>query len=557
MAGTMDALTATSLRSWRSIMPERVHLNQKRTLFCLRGVISLVMVFFLVYHPDIERNSLRIPLLLLLAHLASNIALLRLPDSWLEKPSTQAGVFLFDIAAISCLIFVCEGFDGDLFLIYFVVVLMSGLQMRIWQSLLIGLAACAVYMTLWGKSNPEAVWDAHILLRLPFFYIVAVFAAFFAQQTREREERTKEASLKEERAKLRTVFGQMKDAALLTDGQGRIVLCNDAARKFFEIGTTPSGSVAEHLARLKVEPPVPALLASPEPSVDFEAVREEPKRLVLAGTATLLRFDTVGDTSAWNGHLLVFRDVTAERQEGLIKQSFLFLISHKLRTPLTLIIGFAELLLGRKNPAPMEPAQREKALDNILTHGLKLSDLVNRLLDFIAIESLEPGRLDRQAFSVAEAVQDAVKALAPWLAEHQAVLETEVDPALKAFGDQTLIRRAFQNLIENAVKFNSKPEKKVVVRAAARDGTIEASVQDRGDGIPPEDREAIFRRFHQVEPSFTGNVQGWGLGLPFVKKVVEHHGGKVSVESSLTEGTTVSFTLPAAAEPARESRAAA
>jgi len=541
------------LRALRDAVPDRVQLDQKTTLISLRGVVSLLMIFFLVYNPNADLVGIWTPFLLVAAHAASDLGLIWVPRELLERTVVQAGIFLFDIVVISGLIYFCEGFDSDLYLIYFVVVLMSSLQMRIWQSLLVALAASAVYLTLWSKSNPSGeLWDTHILLRLPFFYIVAVVAAFFAHHAREREEMVKEASAQEDRARLRAVFGQMQAAAVLTDDRGAIVMHNEAARRFFAIAEPPRGSLAEHLAGMKVSPPVRELLGGASPVAAFEAVREEPKLLVLAGAASVLRFEAAETESPWRGHLFVFRDVTAERQEGMLKRSFLFLISHKLKTPLTLIVGFAHHLRGELGTNP--PAGWSAGLDSILTQGTKLSGLIEKLLDFIAIESLEPSRLDRKGFVLAETVAEAVKPLAPWLAERRAVLEIAVDPGLRAFGDEALIGRALKNLVENGVKFNGKPSKHVRVEAAERDGLIAVSVRDDGDGIPPEDREKILQRFHQVEASFTGNVEGWGLGLPFAKKVLEFHGGKLSVESRMNEGTTVRFTLERDAAPVPAAR---
>ncbi|MBI5883016.1 MAG: PAS domain-containing protein [Elusimicrobia bacterium] len=534
------------LRTLLPVLPGHIHLDRKRTIFSLRGVISLLMLFFLLYHPASDQGPRWTAAVLFAGHLISNLLLLRMPCAWLERASVQAGVFLFDILVISGLIFACAGLDSDLYLVYFVVVLMSGLQMRVWQSLLIGAAASAVYVTLWTRSNPGAdLWHADLLLRLPFFYIVAVFAAFFAQQAKDRESAIKEESIQEERSKLRAVFGQMQDAAVLTDAPGKVVLHNEAAARLFGISDPRAGTLADHLLGLSVDPPVPAILDSSEATVCFEVTRSSPTKLILAGTATALAFEEAAERPAWLGRLFVFRDVTTERQEGLLKRSFLFLIQHKLRTPLALVIGFSQMLLKRRGSASVaEAGQDEKALDTILSQSRKLNDLVDRLLDFVSVEALDPASLERKAFPLAEAIRDAVKPLEAWMGERDAVLDLAVDPALTAYGDQKLISRVFRNLIENGVKFNSKPEKRVTVRACARDGGIAASVEDQGDGIPPEDRDRIFQRFHQVEPSFTGNVEGWGLGLPMARKVVEHHGGRLAVESSLGNGTTVSFTFP-------------
>jgi signal transduction histidine kinase len=120
-----------------------------------------------------------------------------------------------------------------------------------------------------------------------------------------------------------------------------------------------------------------------------------------------------------------------------------------------------------------------------------------------------------------------------------------VEPAgVSAMGDRRFLGDVIKNLIENAVKFADKPEKKVALWVGTKDDKVLVSVQDNGPGIPPEDQELIFSRFHQVEASFTGQVEGWGLGLPFVKKVADLHGGSVNLISRLGEGTTVTVSLP-------------
>jgi len=534
------------------IIPESLtrhsrQLNQKTTLLALRGVIGLLMFCFLTFNPNLETGSLFMPMFLVGLYFASDVALFWLPTRIFDNPLAQAGLFLFDVGIISGIIYACQGFDGDLYLIYFVVLLMSGMQMRIWQSLLTGFAASVVYVMLWQKSNPDAnLWDENILLRLPFFYIVALFAAFFAQQSRDREERVKEAASTEEKVKLETLFGQMKDGAVLTNDRGEIVLSNASARDFLDIADGSREPLASALSSMKVEPPVAALLASAEPSISFEIVREEHKTLILAGTASRMHFEAVGRAPAWNGHLLVFRDVTAERGEEQLKRSFLFLISHKLRTPMTSIIGFIHVLLTKNESGAQAEEIRRKSYQSIQTQANKLASLIDKLLDFMSLQEMEPLQLVRKPFLLADSAREAAADLNAWLAGRGAVIENRLPADVEAYGDPELIRRVFKNLIENAVKFTSKSEKKVLIEAERKGDQVAVRVTDEGGGIPPDDLERITGKFFQSEPSYTGNIEGWGLGLAFVKLAVEHYGGRFAVESHLSKGTVVSFTLPGA-----------
>src|SRR4051812_12074872 len=110
--------------------------------------------------------------------------------------------------------------------------------------------------------------------------------------------------------------------------------------------------------------------------------------------------------------------------------------------------------------------------------------------------------------------------------------------------DSKLVADALSYLIENAMRFNPKPKKRVSVSARQVEGGIEVRVADDGPGIPPEDRRRVFKKFYQIEEKFTGQVEGWCLGLPFVDQAMRAHGGSVSLESKLGKGTTVALLFP-------------
>lgn len=346
------------------------------------------------------------------------------------------------------------------------------------------------------------------------------------------------ASLQEEKTKLATLLNEMRDAAVLADPAGRILVANEAARRYFSSEGHAPETLQDTVRGLTLSPPLEAVAASPEPVVAFEAVREAPKRLVLAGTASLLR-DEDGRPS---GRVVVFRDVTEERQEELLKRSFLSLISHKFKTPLSSINGYSHLLLE-----DMKDLQdfHKKALRTIHEQGVKLDGLVQKLLNYTVMENLDAAGTERRPFPLKEPLGEALAALKPWLEEQAAEVRTAVPEGLQAVGDPVLVREALKNLIENGAKFAPPGRRAVAVTARALDGSVEVRVEDQGPGIPPEELERVFQKFHQVEASFTGQVEGWGLGLSYVRKVVEKLGGSVRVDSRLGRGSTFIVTLPA------------
>lgn len=367
-----------------------------------------------------------------------------------------------------------------------------------------------------------------------------IFEAFCSQAAVAIENARLFASLNEEKAKLDAAFSQMRDGVVLAGEEGRILLANPAANRLLGLGDAPAGSLSDALRAVKLHPPLERLAApSPEP-LAFEIVRDKPKKLVLAGAASSFKFEAVGSRPASVGRFLVFRDVTEERQEELLKRSFLSLVSHKLKTPLASITGFSEVLLSESDLPPMT----RKPIETICSQGKKLTELVEKLLAFTTLEGLDPQQLQQKPFDLGVAVSDALSGLGSWLAGQKAQVVVELAPGSTVFGDFSLIRGALKHLIENGVKFNPKPEKKLRVCSAIQDGFVVVRVEDDGPGIPPEDLERVLSKFHQVESSFTGQVEGAGLGLPFVKKVAEFHGGRLWLESKLSQGTAAAFTLP-------------
>jgi len=340
------------------------------------------------------------------------------------------------------------------------------------------------------------------------------------------------ASLKEEKFKLTTVFSQMHDGAVLTDSSGRVLLANDAARRL--LGAELS-DLAESLKGMTLTPPFAELLASDRPFQDFSAVRPEPVMLVMAGRMTR------APLAEQEGRLFVFSDDTEASRQERLKRSFLSLISHKLKTPLASVIGFSDILLGSMDPEKTPP-MTYKAVKTINEQGAKVGELVDKLLHYTIVESPDAA-LDLHEVSLDEAVAEALNALKEKIFAKKA--RVDYRPAgLTLSADRTLFIEAVKNIVENAFKFDPKAAPAVGMRATAEEGWVALSVSDAGPGIPPEAHERVFSRFHQVEKDFTGQKEGMGLGLAFVKRVCELHGGRVELRSTLGEGTTVTLLLP-------------
>ena len=367
-----------------------------------------------------------------------------------------------------------------------------------------------------------------------------VFEAFASQAGVAIENARLFASLQGEKVKMSLLFNEMRDAALLTDGKGAIVLANAAARRLLGLGAE-GGRIEALVEGMTLTPSLAEIIAAEKEVVEFSAVREEPQKLILAGSASYVRDAQAGGVS---GRVVVFRDVTDERREEGLKRNFLSLISHKLKPPLASVTGYSQLLLStfqKRGAAGFET----NAAAAIQAQGAKLSSLVDKLLNYTVLEQLDRSSVVVTEFPVADVVQEAVRSLETQTAETKGRIELETEPGLAALGDPLLVRDLVKNLLENGLKFSGGKPPEVRVRCR-REGALAAiEVSDRGPGIPPEEVDRVFRKFYQVDASFTGQVDGWGLGLSFVQKVAAALGGTVRLESKVGEGSRFTVSLPA------------
>jgi len=367
------------------------------------------------------------------------------------------------------------------------------------------------------------------------------FEAFASQAAVAIENARLFSSLIEETTKLNTILNEMHDAVILTDAAGKILLANQAVKQFLPQADSGHGTLAQAIAGLELVPDLRHLLDPKAPLVRFEATRSNPKKLVLAGTAS--EVDS-GETDAPARRVIVFRDVTEEKHEEGLKRTFLSLISHKLKTPLASITGYSQLLL-EEHKGKSAADFLTKSLTTINGQGLKLAALVEKLLNYTMLEQLDVSEFQLTDIDVDPLLQETVQSMDAWLNEHRGRVLLEAGSGLRVRGEASLLRDVVKNLIENGVKFDTHSQRKVAVWATPNDGRVEIHVRDSGPGIPPEESEKIFRRFYQVEPSFTGQVEGWGLGLSFVQKVIGRLDGSVRLESSLGAGSTFTVSLPA------------
>jgi PAS domain S-box-containing protein len=222
------------------------------------------------------------------------------------------------------------------------------------------------------------------------------------------------------------------------------------------------------------------------------------------------------------------------------KSEFLAAMSHELRTPLHTVIGFSELL-AEELKGPLNDDQK-RFVRHIHKDSQHLLALINDILDLSKIESGKL-QLHPEALDLGDAIDDAISSIRQAGAEKSIEISSGVKGPLVIAGDRLRVRQILYNLLSNAVKFTPKGGK-VRVEAERVGEAAQVSVSDNGIGIPREEHESIFDTFHQVRSANAAKQEGTGLGLPITKRLVEEHGGHITVESEPGRGSRFTFTLP-------------
>ena len=226
-----------------------------------------------------------------------------------------------------------------------------------------------------------------------------------------------------------------------------------------------------------------------------------------------------------------------------VRDTFVSFASHELNTPLTTILGYSELLLGRENVDP----STKRSLHRIHDSGKRIAGMVEDLLNVTRIQSGRIG-LKLEAVRLDEIIEEKLSMAKETSSRHEFVLDGG-DTAAPAVVDRDKFGQIIWNLISNAIKYS--PNGGLVSVSILEDrkrGRVIAGVSDQGMGIAGEDKDSLFTTFHRIKRPETVGIRGSGLGLYIVKEWTEAMGGEVWLESELNKGSTFFVAVPAARE---------
>jgi signal transduction histidine kinase len=235
---------------------------------------------------------------------------------------------------------------------------------------------------------------------------------------------------------------------------------------------------------------------------------------------------------------VLIRDVTEERDLERRRDTFVSVASHELRTPMTTILGFTELLLD-----DVPEGDQRRWLEHVHEDSLRLTSILDDMLDVSRIQS---GRVKMtiERVDVPEVINDVIAGIGSTTSIHE--FDVAVSPDLpKALTDQAKTTQIVLNLVSNAIKYSPEGGLITVSVGPTPDGRdVIVGVTDQGLGIPPEEIDRVFDTFYRVKNEQTYEIRGTGLGLYIVKSLIEGIGGTLSVESEVGVGSTFSFTMP-------------
>lgn len=368
--------------------------------------------------------------------------------------------------------------------------------------------------------------------------------------------------LLETSTQLGQVFSGMPTGLVLLDRRGFVLRYNPGWLTVWSIAA--SAMTENFQVPLDLVPLLLNRLADPIAFTEFAAAGQQNPSEIQASTLQLrnphqelhlISVPTRDSLNQLTGRLWIVSDVTREREADRLKSEFISVVSHELRTPLTSILGYTELLLARDFAAK----EQREFIKTVYDEASHLSQIVEDLLGVSRIESGNV-KLNQWVVSMRQLVNEIIAQMNMHLTSRHRMVINLPQQLAPVYIDRDKVKQIFFNLLTNAVKYSPKGgeitlsvEELQQLPADHPPGHfLLVSIADQGLGIPEEEIPRVWERFYRVDNSNTRRIGGTGLGLSIVKSLVELHGGRIWLTSTLDHGSTFFFTLPIATDIMRE-----
>jgi signal transduction histidine kinase len=578
----------------------------------LRWVLIISCSCLVLFHDHYGANK-TVDHLVVLCLIFSNVILALLPEKLFTTSYFDHCLVTFDIGLITASIYLSGEPKSELYLLYFLVIMIAAvgetLRAIIWSAVLVAVVYLCAMASIGGS---RAVMQPEILIRIPFFFVVALFYGYLAQLVRsERSEKVvyqKELSATKQVREIsnllsrsldrKTILETLVQAALeFCKADYCAVLSRGAEAVLAEAGTTQVSSPKKVCSMLLTdlarrieqngegqENADPQVL--PVDESELELVSSKSRRLCFVNDSfTFLPFNGELDSDLYlclvgqfESDLVDYAELLllsaamalhnagqyqalvheAEKRQEMVrhlgsalkfKSEFAANITHEIRTPIYAFIGFAELLL-EEGYGKLEGEQRQ-VIHRMLDKARDLLELVNNILDHAKLESGEY-KLIISSGKLQDFLDEIIDACEPLLKDNPVSLHSHCEEEIPlVVTDWGIVRQIAMNLVSNAVKFTPKGRVDIYAGYDSGKSHIYFRVSDTGMGIAPDKISQIFEAFRQLENSYTKKYAGTGLGLAITKRQVEMLGGHISVESKVNYGSEFTVYLPVKVTPGK------
>jgi two-component system phosphate regulon sensor histidine kinase PhoR len=347
-----------------------------------------------------------------------------------------------------------------------------------------------------------------------------------------------------EKEQVETIILSISDAVLVTNRFDELVLANHAAEALFEFGM--DGAKRKPIDEIAGDPTLVCLIREMRNKAGTTSGRRMVEHLIERDGESRVFNVTLSAIREGSqdplGVVVVLHDVTREREIAQMKTDFVSSVSHELKTPLTAIKAYTEMLMDGE---AHDPQTRDEFYQIISSETDRLYRLIENILNISRIES-GVVKVVREPLSLTRVVKQAMDVAGPQASQKGIVLESRLAPMYcQVEGDHDMIYQAVLNLLSNAIKYTPEGGSvRAAVEVDERRQVVGFEVVDTGQGIPVKALPHIFDRFYRVKEN-NGMAKGTGLGLTLVKHIVETvHDGRLSVESHEGEGSAFRFELP-------------
>ncbi len=326
------------------------------------------------------------------------------------------------------------------------------------------------------------------------------------------------------------ITSHMEEGLIILDRAGKIITINRSAARFFEVeeDNLPGKHFSVANRNLKLLESVEKALKGQHQE---EIIEDRDRQYQLRATPVFQEEEV-------SGGILMLYDVTEKRRADNLRREFTANVSHELKTPLTSILGYAEILSNRM-------AEGADAIEFAGRIQGEAKDLLSMIEDIIRLSELDEGniRIPMERVNLLKEAERVAERLRPTAALRGIEIKVAGEEAFVQ-GIPTLLEEMLVNLMDNSIKYNVE-EGEITARIQKNKDKVVLEVADTGIGIPLEDQERIFERFYRVDKSHSKNISGTGLGLSIVKHIAAYHKAALSLESQVGKGTTIRIEFQA------------